>query len=149
MKGWQLSTLRGTLSFDAIRTFKSSYCERHTPPHDKGIPTTPSSSPPRIELPTGPITRARAKKLQDKVNLLLNEHVINFNENFVLPKNNILLVLRFEDSTIDGDQRYAAVMQGRPSNEEAQASSYGPLDQGEGGQGPCGTTRDQGPCGQA
>ena len=52
---------------------------------DEGIPTTPSSPPPnaqdiRIELPTAPITRARAKKLQDQVNLLLNEYVINFNE---------------------------------------------------------------------
>ena len=40
------------------------------------------------------------------MNLLLNEYVINFNENFILPKNNILLVLRFEESAMDGDQGY-------------------------------------------
>ena len=84
---------------------------------DEGIPTTPSSSPPnahdiRLELPTGPITRACAKKLQTQVILLLNEHVIDFNENFILPKNSVLLVLRFEDSLMDGDQGYANVIQG-------------------------------------
>ena len=82
------------------------------------------------------------------MNLLLNEHVINFNENFILPKNSILIVLRFEDSTIEEFQGYAAIIQGRPSNEEAKAPAYGPFGQGEEGQGPCGQARDQGPCGQ-
>ena len=121
---------------------------------DEGIPTTPSSPPPnahdiRLELPTGPITRARAKKLQSQVNLLLNEYVIDFNENFILPKNSDLLVLRFEDLAMDRDQGYATVIQGRPSNEEIKALAYGPFGQGGEGQGPCGQARDQGPNGQA
>lgn len=64
--------------------------------------TTHSSPPPndqdiRIELPTGPITRARAKKIQDQVNLFLNDHIINFKENFILPQSCNLLVLRYLD----------------------------------------------------
>ena len=83
------------------------------------------------------------------MNLLLNEHVIDFNENFILPKNSVLLVLRFEDSTMDGDQGYAAVIQGRPSNEEVKALIYDPFGQGGEGQCPYDQARDQGPSGQA
>ena len=73
------------------------------------------------------------------MNSLLNKHVINFNENFILPKNSILLVLRFEDSMMDGDQGYAVVIQGRPSNEEVKALAYDPF----------GQARDPNPSGQA
>lgn len=114
----------------------------------------PSSPPPnahniRLELPTRPITRARAKKLLSQVNLLLNEHVIDFNDNFILPKNSVLLVLSFEDSAMDGDQGYAAVIQRRPSNEEVKALACGPFGQRGEGQCPYGQARDQGPSVQA
>lgn len=35
--------------------------------------------------------------------MLLNEHVINFNENFILTTNSFLIVLRFEVSMIEGE----------------------------------------------
>ena len=63
---------------------------------------THSSPPPNdqdihIELPTVPITRARAKKIQDQVNLFLNDHIINFKENVILPQSFDLLVLKYLD----------------------------------------------------
>jgi hypothetical protein len=55
----------------------------------------------RIEMPTGPITRARAKQLQQQVNLILNEYNNLFSENFILPKSSILFVLRYVDACGD------------------------------------------------
>ena len=52
----------------------------------------------RIEMPTGPITRARAKRLQEQVNLILNEYNNLFSENFILPKSSVLFVLRYVDA---------------------------------------------------
>ena len=44
---------------------------------------------------TGPITRARAKKLQQQVTLFFKEY--NFDENLLLPNSSVLCVLRYED----------------------------------------------------
>jgi hypothetical protein len=54
----------------------------------------------RIEMPTGPITRARAKQLQQQENLILNEYNNLFSENFILPKSSILFVLRYIDDHV-------------------------------------------------
>jgi hypothetical protein len=43
----------------------------------------------------GPITRSRAKKLQQEVHALLYEFQLNTNKNFMLPKSCMLILLRF------------------------------------------------------
>jgi hypothetical protein len=49
------------------------------------------------EIRIGPITRARAKLLEQQVNSLLVESDIFTNENFILPKSLHLCMIRFED----------------------------------------------------
>jgi hypothetical protein len=53
----------------------------------------PTSSP--TQAIDGPITRSRAKKLQQEVHALLYKFQLNNNENFVLPKSCMLILLRF------------------------------------------------------
>jgi hypothetical protein len=48
-----------------------------------------------ININKGPITRSRAKKLQQEVNSLLAEINFNISENFILPKCFTLVVLRY------------------------------------------------------
>ena len=50
---------------------------------------------PREQVNIGPITRSRAKKLQQEVNVLLYEIHFNINENYILPKSCTLLLLRY------------------------------------------------------
>ena len=47
------------------------------------------------EIRIGPITRARAKLLEQQVNLFLNESDILINENFILPKSLYLCMVRY------------------------------------------------------
>jgi hypothetical protein len=54
----------------------------------------------RIDMPTGPITRAQARQLQQQVNLILNEYNNLFSENFILPKSSILFILRYIDDRV-------------------------------------------------
>jgi hypothetical protein len=76
-------------------------------PIDEDIPTT-QPSPPTVDDPIvadqdksndeiriGPITRARAKLLQQQVNSLLAESDIYCNENFILPKFLLICMIRF------------------------------------------------------
>ena len=49
----------------------------------------------REQVNIGPITRSRAKKLQQEVNVLLSEIYFNINENYILPKSCLLVLLRF------------------------------------------------------
>ena len=54
----------------------------------------------------GPITRSRAKKLQQEVNTLLCEIHFNINENYILPKLCMLVLLRFtkeDDENTEGE----------------------------------------------
>jgi len=58
------------------------------------------------QVQEGPITRSRAKKLQQEVNALLCEIYFNINENYILPKLCMLLLLRFtkeDDKNIQGE----------------------------------------------
>ena len=48
------------------------------------------------EIRIGPITRARAKLLEQQVNLFLNEPDVFINENFILPKSLYVCMIRFE-----------------------------------------------------
>jgi hypothetical protein len=64
-------------------------------------PTTPTSTPTTlttaipIHVFDGPITRSRAKKLQQEVHALLCEIHFTINESYILPKSCTLLMLRF------------------------------------------------------
>ncbi|KQJ96926.1 hypothetical protein BRADI_3g27822v3 [Brachypodium distachyon] len=74
---------------------------------DEDIPSSPRSSsspheesPLKVETSTkktylGPMTRSRAKQIQQEVNSLLAAPNDNINENFILPNSRVLLVLRF------------------------------------------------------
>jgi len=70
---------------------------------DEDIPTiTPTEDAPTVarksqsnEIRIGPITRARAKLLEQQVNLLLNESGTLIDENFILPKSMHLCMIRF------------------------------------------------------
>ena len=55
----------------------------------------------REQVNIGPITRSRAKKLQQEVNTLPCEIHFNINENYILPKLCTLLLFRF---TKEGDK---------------------------------------------
>jgi predicted unusual protein kinase regulating ubiquinone biosynthesis (AarF/ABC1/UbiB family) len=46
-------------------------------------------------ISTGPITQSQAKKIQQEVHTLLYEFQLNTNENFMLPKSCMLILLRF------------------------------------------------------
>jgi hypothetical protein len=73
---------------------------------DEDIPTLVPSSPPNDDqtiaakkVPTddfriGPIMRARAKLLEQQVNLFLVERDVFINENFILPKSWCISILR-------------------------------------------------------
>jgi hypothetical protein len=75
--------------------------------YDEDIPTITPSPIDDEELPVaakkksndeiriGPITRARAKLLEQQVNSLLVENAIYFGENFILPKSLCLCVIRY------------------------------------------------------
>ena len=76
-------------------------------PDDEDIPTTPTCSDTcttSSDIPTtssvihttGPITRARAKLLNQQVVLFLNKFPINDNENWLLPHARTLCILRFD-----------------------------------------------------
>jgi len=60
----------------------------------------------REQVNIGPITRSRAKKLQQEVNALLCAIHSNINENYILPKSCTLLLLRFtkeDDKNTEGE----------------------------------------------
>ena len=60
----------------------------------------------REQVKIGPITRSRAKKVQQEVNTLLCEIYFNINENYILPKSCMLLLLRFtkeDDKNTQGE----------------------------------------------
>jgi hypothetical protein len=62
------------------------------PSHTTSTQVQPTSSP--TQAFDGPITRSRAKKLQQEVHALLYEFQLNTNENFMLPKSCMLILLR-------------------------------------------------------
>jgi hypothetical protein len=65
----------------------------HTPFDDEGVATKKSN-----EMRIGPITRARAKLLEQQVNSLLIEPDLLFSDNFILPKSMHLCMIRFVDN---------------------------------------------------
>jgi len=70
---------------------------------------SPTSTP--AQVIDGPITRSRAKKLQQEVHALLCEIHFNINENYILPKCCTLIVLRYieeEKEESDHEERTSA-----------------------------------------
>ena len=57
------------------------------------------------EVHVGPLTRARAKLLNQQVLLFLNESSIVIDESWVLPHANVLCILRFEHCEAFGTER--------------------------------------------
>jgi mevalonate pyrophosphate decarboxylase len=62
--------------------------------HDMTMPV-PTASPTTFLISTGPITRSRAKTIQQEVHALLYEFQLNSNDNFMLPKSCMLILLRY------------------------------------------------------
>jgi hypothetical protein len=68
---------------------------------DEDIPTVHASSsinhpPSNIkDANQGPLTRSRAKKLQEQVNLFLTDYNFNISKNVILPKCSTLMLLRY------------------------------------------------------
>ena len=67
-----------------------------TSPTSVTSPTTSPTDTP-LQVPTGPITRSRARKIQQEVHALLYEFQLNIHGNFELPKSCMLLLLRFSE----------------------------------------------------
>ena len=67
-----------------------------TSPTSVTSPTTSPADTP-LQVLTGPITRSRAKKIQQEVHALLCEFQLNIDGNFELPKSCMLLLLRFSE----------------------------------------------------
>ena len=67
----------------------------HAPYHVNQAHDVEDVTQAREQVNIGPITRSRAKKLQQEVNALLCEIHFNINENYILPKSCTLLLLRF------------------------------------------------------
>jgi hypothetical protein len=63
-----------------------------SPSHTTSTQVQPTSPTQAFD---GPITRSRAKKLQQEVHALLYEFQLNTNENFRLPKSCMFILLRF------------------------------------------------------
>jgi hypothetical protein len=55
----------------------------------------PIASPTTFPISTGPITRSQTKKIQQEVHALLYEFQLNSNDNFMLPKSCMLILLRY------------------------------------------------------
>jgi hypothetical protein len=108
---------------------------------DEDIPITPPLSPAPIvdedvaakksnEIRIGPITRARAKLLEQQVNSLLIEPDVLFNESFILPKSMHLCMIRFVDNTSiarggDASQRDEQDLKIKCAREEREAGAPG------------------------
>ena len=68
---------------------------------DEDIPTMHASSSPK-DTNQGPLTRSRAKKLQEQVNSFITNCNFNTSENVILPKCPILMMLRFTHEDVEG-----------------------------------------------
>ena len=119
-----------TLQTDGLaQLFGSEELESRTTPFQEGeddmtmpaskMSQAPSQATTTQVLPTptpaqvidGPITRSRAKKLQQEVHALLCEIHFNINENYILPKCCTLIVLRYieeEKDESDPEERTSA-----------------------------------------
>jgi hypothetical protein len=73
-----------------------------------------------ININQRPITRSRAKKLQQEVNSLLAEINFNISDNVILPKCSTLVVLRYIC------ERRGAAIHGEEAKKKKQVDQFGP-----------------------
>ena len=57
----------------------------------------PMDAPTPPTTPLGPMTRARAKAIEDKVNSLLSELPLSMHETWLLPKSEVLCTIRHQE----------------------------------------------------
>jgi hypothetical protein len=69
----------------------------------------PTASPTTFPISTGPITRSGAKKIQQEVHALLYEFQLNSNNNFMLPKSCMLILLRYVEENHQDDGHEARI----------------------------------------
>jgi hypothetical protein len=82
------------------------------------------------EIRIGPITRARARLLEQQVNSLLIEPDVLFNESFIQPKSMHLCMIRFVENTSiarggDASQRDEQDLKMKCAREEREADAPG------------------------
>src|SRR4051812_20164439 len=92
---------------------------------DEDIPTTTTTSPTlhdeqANQIRLGPITRARAKLLEQQVNLLLLESDDRLSENYILPKSLYVCMIRYQS---EDKELGEAEVQGEEAKEQGQATS--------------------------
>jgi hypothetical protein len=99
-------------NLEHIEQENQALIQQIAPLTDEDIPTLVPSSPlnddqtiaakkvPTNDIWIGPITRARAKLLEQQVNLFLVEPDVFINENFILPNSWCVCILRFEQEGI-------------------------------------------------
>jgi hypothetical protein len=69
----------------------------------------PIASPTTFPIATGPITRSRAKKIQQEVHALLYEFQLNTSDNFMLPKSCMLILLRYMEENHQDEDHEAGI----------------------------------------
>src|SRR3954467_14491901 len=91
---------------------------------DEDIPTTTTTSPTlhdeqANQIRLGPVTRARAKLLEQHVNLLLLESDDRLSENYILPKSLCVCMIRYQG---EGKELGEVEVQGEEAKEQGQAT---------------------------
>jgi hypothetical protein len=90
----------------------------------QATPTQVSPTPTPAQVIDGPITRSRAKKLQQEVHVLLCEIHFNINENYILPKCCTLIVLRYiEEEKEESDHEERTSASSRRSQKQTSAKN--------------------------
>jgi hypothetical protein len=69
----------------------------------------PTTSPTTFPISTVPITRSRAKKIQQEVHALLYEFQLNTSDNFMLPKSCMLILLRYMEENHQDEYHEAGI----------------------------------------
>jgi len=86
-------------------------------------------TPTPTQVIDGPVTRSRAKKLQQEVHALLCEIQFNINENYILPKYSTLIVLRYvEEEKDESDPEERTSASSRRHNKTDQRVKNGPVE---------------------
>jgi len=105
-----------------------------TPPNKKSQAPSQATSTQVSPIPilaqviNRPITRSRAKKLQQEVHALLCEIHFNINENYILPKCCTLIVLRYiEEEKYESDPEERTSASSRRSQKRTSGSKNGPV----------------------
>jgi hypothetical protein len=79
----------------------------------------PTASPTTFPISTGPITHSRATKIQQEVHTLLYEFQFNTNDNFMLPKSCMLILLRYVEENHQDEGHKAKI--GKSSRHSARS----------------------------